>query len=174
MPDDDQILAAFGFPDGFRAAEFLTAVQRLSVEGHIDLRDAVFLGKDAEGRTYVRETRDLQPAETALGTGLWSGLFGLLLGGPVGLLVGGAIGAGAGVATAAVVDIGVPDATIAEIREVVRPGTTTLVLLARHIDRGVVLTELRRFEGARYVWGTLSDEGIAAVQEALGEDPASG
>lgn len=168
----DDVLAALSFPDAFRATEFLTAATRLQAEGHLLLKDAVFLGKDADGRTYVKETTDLEVGGSALGGGLWAGLFGLILGGPVGLLVGGAIGAGAGAVTAAVVDIGVPDATIAQIKEVVQPGTTTLILLANHIDRDAVLAELVRFEGARYVWGTLDPDAIVAVQQALGEAPA--
>ncbi len=168
MPDD-QVLAAISFPDAFRATEFATALAGLQAAGHVRLRDVVFLGKDADGHTYVKETTDLEVGQTALGGALWSGLFGLLLGGPVGLLVGGAIGAGAGALTAGLADLGVSDATIAQLRETVQPGTTTVVILASHIDREQVLAELRRFEGARYVWGTLAPEGITAVQEALGQ-----
>lgn len=170
----DDTLAAFSFPDEYRATEFVTAAQRLANEGHLVVSDAVFVVKDAEGHTYVRETADLAPADTALGAGLWSGLFGLILGGPVGLLVGGAIGAGAGALTAAAVDLGVSDATIAQLREAVQPGTTTVVLLVSHVDQDAVLAELRRFEGARYVWGDLPAAGIAAVQAALGEHNPDG
>lgn len=171
---DDTDLAAFSFPDGFRATEFMTAAQRLQANGHLLVRDAVFLVKDANGKTYVRETRDLAPAPTAVGAGMWSGLFGLILGGPVGLLVGGAIGAGAGALTASLVDLGVSDETVAQIREHVQPGTTTLVLLLSHVDRDEVLAELRRFEGAQYVWGDLSLDRVAEVQRALtGDAPAT-
>ena len=88
----------------------------------------MFVVKDDDGqdlrharrRTSNRARRRSAPA-------LWSGLFGLLLGGPVGMLVAGGIGAGAGAVTAKVVDIGVTDDFVAQLREMVRPG---------HDDRG--------------------------------------
>lgn len=164
-----QTFAALSFPDGFRATEFATALARLESEGKILVRDAVFLVKDAEGKTYVRETTDLQVGSTAFGGALWSGLFGLLLGGPVGLLVGGAVGAGAGALTAKAIDLGVPDETIEQLKEVLTPGTTTVAVLASHIDRDAVIAELERFDGARYVWGTLDPDAVDEVQRALGE-----
>jgi uncharacterized membrane protein len=166
-------LAAFSFSDELRAAEFMTAMTRLARDHQLVLRDAVFVVKDANDKVYVRETRDLQPGPTALGAGLWSGLFGLLLGGPVGLLVGGAIGAGAGAVTAKLVDVGVSDEFVDQLREMVQPGTTTLALLCDEIDSDAVLRELARFEGARYVTGNLSLEGIRHVREALGDPTAT-
>lgn len=165
-----ETLVALSFPDAFRASEFLTAAQRLVANDQLSLHDAVFLTKDPEGKTYVQETVDLQTGQTALGAGMWSSLFGLILGGPVGLLIGGAVGAGAGVLAARVVDLGVNDETVEQIRAVVKPGTTTLVLLCSHIDREAALAELRRFEGAEYVWGNLSLDRLAALNTALEAD----
>jgi uncharacterized membrane protein len=170
----DEVLVALSFPDAFRASEFLTAAQRLVANGQLTLHDAVFLTKEDDGRTYVQETVDLDTGRSALGAGLWTSLFGLILGGPVGLLVGGAVGAGAGALTAKLVDLGVTDETVDRIREVVRPGTTTLVLLASHVDRDAALAELRRFEGAEYVWGNLSLDRLADVNRALSPDADEG
>ena len=116
-------LVAISFGDELRAVEFMTAMTRLARDGRLSLRDAVFVIKDENGKTHVRETRDLQPGSTALGAGLWAGLFGLLLGGPVGMLVAGGIGAGAGAITAKVVDVGVSDVFVDQLREMVQPGT---------------------------------------------------
>ena len=127
-------LAAISFDDELKAAEFMTAMTRLARDGRLTLHDAVFVIKAADGKTYVRETKDLQPGRTALGAGLWSGLFGLLLGGPVGMLVAGGIGAGAGAITAKIVDVGVTDDFVEQLREMVKPGTTTVALLAENID----------------------------------------
>lgn len=164
-------LVAISFADELRAVEFMTAMTRLARDGRLSLRDAVFVVKDENGKTHVRETRDLQPGSTALGAGLWAGLFGLLLGGPVGLLVAGGIGAGAGAITAKVVDVGVSDVFVDQLRDMVQPGTTTVALLGEEIDADAVLTELERFEGARYVAGNLPLDGIKRVRDALG-DPA--
>lgn len=171
-PAPVQRLAAISFGDDLRAVEFMTAVTRLARDDRLSLHDAVFVVKTADGRTHVRETKDLQPAKTAIGAGLWSGLFGLLLGGPVGMLVAGGIGAGAGAVTAKVVDIGVTDDFVAQLREMVQPGTTTVAILADHVDTEAVLAELQRFEGGRYVAGNLPLTGIQAVRDALG-DPAA-
>jgi len=165
-------LVAFSFPDELRASEFLTAMTRLAREKQLRIHDAVFVVKTDDDKTYVRETTDLQVGQTALGTGMWSGLFGLLLGGPVGMLVAGGIGAGAGALTAKLVDVGVTDDFVAQLRELVQPGTTTLALLADVLDEEALTNELQRFEGARYVAGNLSLDGIARVREAIG-DPAA-
>ena len=63
---------------------------------------------------------------------LWTGLFGLLLGGPVGWIAGAAIGAGAGAVTAKVVDLGISDEWVAWFREAVQPGTATVVRTVSH------------------------------------------
>jgi uncharacterized membrane protein len=165
-------LAAISFDDDLRAVEFMTAATRLARDGRLALHDAVFVVKNDEGKTYVRETKDLQPSSTAIGAALWSGLFGLLLGGPVGMLVAGGIGAGAGAVTAKVVDIGVTDDFVDQLREMVAPGTTTVAVLADEVDVEAVLAELHRFEGARYVAGNLPLGAIQAVRDALG-DPAA-
>jgi uncharacterized membrane protein len=168
-------LAAISFDDDLRAVEFMTAITRLARDGKLALHDAVFVVKDASGKTHIRETKDLQPAPTALTAGLWSALFGLLLGGPVGMLIAGGVGAGAGAVTAKLVDVGVTDEFVAQLREMVRPGTTTVAVLAEAVDTDAVLTELHRFEGARYVAGNLPLAGIQAVREALGDSaPSSG
>jgi len=171
-PAPVQRLAAISFADDLKAAEFMTAVTRLARDGKLAVHDAVFVVKSPDGKTYVRETKDLQPGRTAIGAGLWSGLFGLLLGGPVGMLVAGGIGAGAGAVTAKVVDIGVTDDFVAQLREMVQPATTTVAVLADHVDTEAVLAELQRFEGGRYVAGNLPIAGIQAVRDALG-DPAA-
>jgi uncharacterized membrane protein len=166
-------LAAISFSDDLRAVEFMTAVTRLARDGKLALHDAVFVVKDRDGKTHIRETTDLQPGSTALTTGLWSGLFGLLLGGPVGMLIAGGIGAGAGAVTAKLVDVGVTDDFVAQLREMVQPGTTTVAVLAEDVHVDAVLTELQRFEGARYVAGNLPLAGIEAVRTALGDTTAT-
>jgi uncharacterized membrane protein len=171
--DSPRHLAAISFDDDLKAVEFMTAMTRLARDGRLKLHDAVFVVKNAEGKTYVRETKDLQPSHTAIGAGLWSGLFGLLLGGPVGMLVAGGIGAGAGAVTAKVVDIGMTDEFVAQLREMVQPGTTTVALLVDSVDSDAVLTELQRFEGGRYVTGNLPLDAIQAVRDALGDRSAT-
>lgn len=169
--DDDrpQLLVGVSFADAFRAQEFLTAATRLAANGKLRLEDAVVVMKDAEGRTVVKETKDPQPARTALSGAVWAGLFGLMLGGPVGWLVGGAIGAGAGAVTARVVDLGIPDEWVTWFRDAVQPGTVTVALLVTDLNRDALVEEAGRFAGATLVYANLEPNAVDRIKAALGD-----
>lgn len=164
---EDQFLLGISFDDGFRAQEFLTALTRLGSHGSIRLRDAVLLAKDDTGGVRVRETIDPQPGRSAISGALWSGLLGLLVGGPVGWIAGIAVGGGVGAVTAKVVDLGVPDEWVDWFRIAVRESTTTVVVLAEDVDLGALQDEVRRFAGAELVHSTLPAHVIDELQAAL-------
>lgn len=168
-----QTLVGISFDDTFRAQEFLTAAMGLGARGHLVLRDAVTVVKDGDGKVVVHETVDPQPGRSALSGGLWAGLFGLLLGGPVGWLAGATLGAGAGAATARIVDLGVSDAWVAWFRDAVQPGTATLVLLVTGLDHGALIEEAARFTGAELVYANLDPETIDRIKQALGDTSTS-
>jgi uncharacterized membrane protein len=165
----DQTLIGLSFSDKFRAQEFLTAVSRLGSLGSLRLKDAVIVSKDDDGDVRVRETMDPQPGRSALSGAMWSGLLGLLVGGPVGWVAGLGIGAGLGAVTAKIVDVGVPDEWVDWFRSAVRSGTTTVVLLAEDLDVSALERELTRFDGAELVHATLPAATIVALKEALGD-----
>ncbi len=162
-----QTLVGISFPDVFRAQEFLTAVTRLKANGSLVLEDAVVVVKDDEGKTVVRETIDPQPGRSALSGGMWTGLFGLLLGGPVGWAAGAAIGAGAGALTAKIVDLGISDEWVDWFREAVKPGTATVAVLASEIVEDHLVTEVKRFAGSELVYANFDAEMIQRLQDAL-------
>jgi uncharacterized membrane protein len=166
---DQQTLVGISFADEFRAREFLTAATRLAANGRLKLRDAVFVAKDQNGKTMVRETIDPQPGRSALSGAVWAGLFGLILGGPVGWVAGAAIGAGTGAVAAKVIDHGVSDEWVGWFRQAVEAGTTTLVLLVTDLDRGALITELERFSGAHLVYANVDPAWEARMRTALGE-----
>ncbi|MET0577227.1 MAG: DUF1269 domain-containing protein [Ilumatobacteraceae bacterium] len=176
----DDTLVGIEFPDVFRAQEFLTAATRLAAHHDIELRDAVMVVSNAEGRVIVRETRDLQPATTAASGAIWAGLFGLILGGPVGWIAGTAVGAAGGAIAAKVVDHGIPDDWVAWFRQAVRPGASIVAVLVGDARRDAVFEELKRFEGAHLVYANVPPEWQARIRDALGEpalappDPATG
>jgi uncharacterized membrane protein len=165
--DTDQVLIGLSFADAYRAQEFLTAMTRLASVGALRLRDAVFVSKDDEGEVKVRETIDPQPARSAFSGAMWSGLLGLLIGGPVGWVAGLGIGAGVGAITAKVVDIGVPDEWVDWFRAAVHEGTTTVVILAEDVDLSALEAEVRRFSGADLVHSTLPAYAIQQLRDAL-------
>jgi uncharacterized membrane protein len=141
--------------------------------GRLRLRDAVLVVKDEEGRTRVRETVDPQPGRSALSGAMWTGLLGLILGGPVGWLAGLGVGAGAGAVSAKVIDLGVPDEWVDWFREAVQPHTSTVVILAHRIDERALLAEVERFAGGRLVYANLAPDTVRRLEEALGETSTS-
>ena len=162
-----QTLVGISFPDLFRAQEFLTALQRLASNDALVLEDAVVVMKDEGGKTVVRETIDPQPGRSAVSGGVWTGLFGLILGGPVGWAAGAAIGAGAGALTAKLVDLGISDEWVDWFRQAVRPGTATVAMLASEIVEDQLVAEVERFAGAELVYANFDDEMLRRITDAL-------
>lgn len=179
--DAFETLVGISFADLYRAQEFLTAAIRLGATKRLVLKDAVIVVKNDRGNTVVRETIDPQPARSAVSGAVWTGLLGLLLGGPVGWLAGTAVGAGAGAVTAKLVDYGIPDEWVDWFRDAVEPGTATLALLVDEVDRNALVAEVERFQGAHLVYANLDDVTLDRIRRALGEvvlgglivDPAS-
>lgn len=161
----EQQLAVFAFDSALKAQEFFTAALRLNQEGSLLVRDAVFVSKDEDGKARVTETTDPSPGRAALSSGVWGLLFGAILAVPV---AGLAIGAGTGALMAKLIDTGVPDDFVQQLRETVQPSTTAVALLVSHVNQEAVNAELARFAGAKLISGTLGDDAIARVNEALG------
>lgn len=169
-PDDTPLtLVGIQFSDAFRAQEFLTAATRLAATGKLVLKDAVFVAAHADGRTVVRETVDPTPGRSALGGAMWTGLFGLLLGGPIGWIGGMAVGAGTGAVTAKVVDLGIPDEWVHWFRQAVHPESVILALLVTDLDENALVAEAERFAGAHLVYTNLDPIGLRRLEEALGQ-----
>jgi len=160
--------ALFGisFEDVFRAEEYLVVLQGLASHGHLTLRDAVVVIKDENDVVRVRETTDLQPRAAAVTGALWTGLLGLLIGGPVGWLAGIGVGAGAGALAAKVIDTGIPDDWVDWFKLAVTSNTVTVIALATDVDLDALNGEVHRFAGAKLVHTTLrpgASEELAAA-----------
>jgi uncharacterized membrane protein len=166
-PGTPQTLVGISFESPFRAQEFIVAASGLAAAGRLKLKDAVTVVKDDSGKTVVHETIDPTPVRSALSGAMWAGLFGLILGGPVGWIAGLAVGAGAGVVTAKVVDLGVPDEWVAWFRAAVQPGTATIALLVEDLDRNALVAEAARFTGAELIYANLDDATIGRVRDAF-------
>lgn len=166
-PPENSRLLVISFDDPLRAQEFLIAVARLQQNDEIQLHDAVVIRRDADGTSHVRETTDVSPGQASIGAGVWGLLLGTLFGGPIGGLVVGAASAGGGALYAKLVDTGVKDATVAELRQAVPPGRTALALLVSHISVADLQRELARFPNAQLVETDLPPAAVSAVQQAL-------
>lgn len=174
MAEGTQKIIVIGFDEPLKANEFLLAVARLQRHEQIRLHDAVFIERDASGRSVVRETQDLTPQRGALGGGMWGLLIGTLLGGPIGGLIGGAASAGGGALLGKLIDTGIKDGKIKELREAVPPGSTALALLVSHLSLGDLQRELARFPGATLVESDLPEAAVTAVRIALGDEQEPG
>jgi len=162
-------LLVISFDDPLKAQEFLLAAARLQRAGDLQLHDAVVVRRDVDGTSHVTETTDVTPSRGALGGGVWGLLLGTLFGGPIGGLVVGAASAGGGALFAKLVDTGIKDATVEQLRTHVPPGRTALALLVSHLSVADLQRELARFPGTNLVETDLAPAAVAAVQEALAE-----
>ena len=131
---DSPVLVGVAFEQALMAQEFLLAMSRLRANESLKLKDAVIVTKAPDGGVKVTETIDPTPGRSALSGAMWTGLLGLIVGGPVGWLAGIGIGAGAGAVTAKVVDLGIPDEWVDWFKQAVRPGTSAVIILAEEVD----------------------------------------
>jgi len=161
-------LLVIAFDSPLKSREAFLAFQRLQTEQGILLHDAVFLDKDAAGRSNVTETVDVKPADSAARSGLWGALIGTLIAGPVGTVVGGAVSAGIGALSAKLIDIGIPDGTIKELEGALSPGASALALLVSHVKDEALERELARFAGARLIQSSLTPDVVQRLRSALG------
>jgi uncharacterized membrane protein len=164
---DPRKLLVLAFESSLQAMEAYLAVSRLMGQGSVLVQDAVFITKRQDGKVRVTETLDVTPGEAAVRGSLWGALLGVLVAGPIGMLAGAAINAGGYALIAKLVDIGVSDAKVKEIGDSLAPGSTALALLVSHVDDDALVTEMKRFAGAKLVEATVSAETIAELRTAL-------
>lgn len=164
---DAQVIIGVSFDDLLKAQEYLLAMGRMRQSGVLELQDAVTVTKSDDGKVNVTETIDPTPGAAAISGGMWLGLLGLVVGGPIGWAAGIGIGAGAGAAAAKVIDLGVPDEWVDWFKEVVEPGTSTVIILARHIQVHSLAEEAKRFQGAELLYTTLPDDAIDELSAAF-------
>ena len=170
-PDPDAaVIIGVAFGTRTRAQEYLLAMTGLRDAGSLELKDAVIVSKTDEGKVSVVETIDPTPGRAAVSGAMWTGLLGLVIGGPIGWVAGLGVGAGVGAVTAKVIDIGLPDEWVSWFKQVVEEGTTAVVILAEHIHVRELAAEAARFEGAELLYTSLPPGSVAQLSEAFGSD----
>ena len=147
LDPDAPVIIGVAFDTATRAQEYLLAMAGLRNAGKLDLKDAVVVGKNDDGKVSVTETLDPTPGRAAASGAMWTGLLGLIVGGPIGWLAGLGVGAGIGAVTAKVVDIGIPDEWVGWFKQAVAEGTTAVVILAEHVHVRELAAEAKRFRG---------------------------
>lgn len=154
------------FSDEDRGREFVDAAGRLAKRTPLKLQDAAMVVRGDDGSAKVVETRDLSPGEGALEGGVLGLLLGLVLAGPLGGAIGGALGAGSGAVVARLVDTGLDDAFLDELREAVPRGSVAVALLGSGFDSDAFRAEVRRFDAA-LLRTNLTGEALDALQAAV-------
>lgn len=166
---DAQVIIGVSFDNVMKAQEYLLAMGRLRQSGTLELHDAVTVTKDDEDGVKVTETIDPTPGKAAISGGMWIGLLGLVVAGPIGWVAGIGIGAGAGAAAAKVIDLGIPDEWVDWFKQTVEPGTSTVVILARHVHVRALAIEAERFQGAELLYTSLPSDAIDQLDGAFSE-----
>lgn len=161
------VIIGVSFDNPLKAQEYLLAMSRLRQDGVLQLKDAVTVTKQDDGKVAVAETIDPTPGRAALSGGMWLGLLGLFVGGPVGWIAGIGIGAGAGAVAAKVVDLGIPDEWVDWFKDAVEPGTSTVVVLADHVQVHALAEEARRFRGAELLYTSMSPSAMDQLDAAF-------
>lgn len=164
----DADLWVFAFDSSLRAQEALLASMRMVARDQLQVEDAAIVTR-VRGRVRVTQTKDMNPAQGAVG-GAWLGILAGLFLGPGGPLIGGALGAAAGGLFAKLRDIGIDDDEMKRMGEELDDGEAALFLLVEDCHRMRALHEVSRFPG-RVLASTADPELVEQVRERLATDP---
>ena len=160
----DYEMMVIAFEDEYKADEVLNTLKQLDVEAIVDLKSAAVVVREADGRIRIRETRDFDAKQGAMGGALAGGVLGLLGGG---LLRGAILGAAGGALAGKAIDLGINDEYLRSIGESLGSGTSALVALVAFQRVDKAMEELDRFEGGTILRHTLSDEVYQQLSDAV-------
>ncbi len=155
-------LVVIGYDNELKAEEVRLALLKMQKEYLIDLRDAVVVVRDAQGKVKLRQMYNLTAAG-AISGGFWGGLMGLLFLNP---LFGMAIGAAAGAVSGTLRDVGIDDNFMKELAQALKPGTAALCVLVHQMTPDKVIEEIKKF-GGTVIKTNLCHENETKLQEAL-------
>ena len=156
----------FNSPDGADvAARTLAGLAKSEL---ISVHDAAVVSwPEGRKKPKLRQLHNLA-GSGALSGAFWGMLFGLIFLVP---LLGAAVGAAAGAIGGSLVDVGIDDKLIQQIREQIAPGTSALFVLSSDavIDR--VREAFAGQEKPELIFTNLSNEQEDALREVFAEEP---
>ena len=162
MSEHEMMVVAF--EDESMAEQVLEALKGLQGEHLIDLQSAAVIVRQADGKVRIRETRDFDVKQGAIGGAVAGGLLGLLRGN---LLKGAILGAAGGAAAGKVIDLGLEDSFLEDVADSLGTGTSAVVALVDFRQVDAAMEELEAFEGGRILHHTLSAEVYQKLSEAV-------
>jgi uncharacterized membrane protein len=155
-------LVVVTYDEPFKAEEVHLKLIKMQKSHLIDLEDAAFAVKDANGKLKLHQTYNLTAAGAIRG-GFWGTLVGLIFLNP---LVGMAVGAAAGAVTGALSDVGINDRFMKDLAANMKPNSSTLFVLVHSMTPDKVLDELAG-TGGKVLQSSLSHEDEGKLQAAL-------
>jgi uncharacterized membrane protein len=161
-PSYEMVVVAF--EDEQKAGEVLGTLKQLDVEATVDLKSAAVVKRDAEGKVRVKETKDFDAKQGAIGGAVAGGLLGLLTGK---LIVGALVGAAGGAAAGHGIDMGLNDEYLRSVGVSLGSGTSAIVALVSFERVEKAMEELDKFEGGTILRHTLSEEVYQQLSDAV-------
>lgn len=163
-------LIAVAYPDINRAEQVLDTLGQMRSAQLIDLEDACYVTKDANGQIKLHQSVNLPgmgAKSGALWGGLWGFLFGLLVLQPLaGMAIGAGIGAGSGALAGKLSDYGIDDNFMKKLSASLTPNSSAIFLLVRRVTADKVVPEVSRY-GGTIIQSSLSKDAEARLQAAL-------
>ncbi|HEX3807025.1 MAG TPA: DUF1269 domain-containing protein [Gaiellaceae bacterium] len=155
-------LIVIGYPDEETAKKVLDKAVALQKDYLIDLEEAAVVVRDPKGKLHVTTTDHLTEAG-ALGGIFWGALIGLIFLAP---LFGAALGGLYGAVFGKLGDLGLKESFKRQVGELLQPGTSAIMFVARKMTPDKVLEELAPY-GGTVLRSSLDHEAEEHLQEAL-------
>jgi uncharacterized membrane protein len=168
-------LVAISYPDASRAEQVLATLSQLQSAYLIDLEDAVYVTKDADGKVQLHQP--MNPTGTAAAGGaVMGGIFGFVLGlfvlMPIaGAAVGAGIGAGAGALAGHFADYGIDDSFVKQLEANLQPNSSAILVLVSRVNPDKVVPEISKY-GGTVLQTSLTTENDAKLRAALAQGAA--
>jgi uncharacterized membrane protein len=162
MSDHEMTVVAFDSEgEAERVLETLKGLEALHA---VDLKSGAIVIRQADGRVKIKETKDFDVKQGAIGGAIAGGLMGLLRGK---MLAGAILGAAGGAAAGKVVDLGLEDSFLEEVADSLGPGSSAVVALVHFQQVDKAMEELDKFAGGKILRHTLSADVYQKLSEAV-------
>jgi uncharacterized membrane protein len=158
-------LTVWKFDSAGGAQNALAQLERMQKEELIQINDGAYVTWPEGKKRPKTEQLHNMTGVGALGGSFWGLLFGLIFFVP---LLGMAVGAAMGALSGSMVDVGIDDSFIREVRSQVTPGTSALFVMTSNAVMDKVIEEFRN-SGATLVSTNLSHEQEEKLREAFAD-----
>jgi uncharacterized membrane protein len=164
MSEHKYEMMVVAFENEDEAERVLDTLKRLDRKDIVDLKSAAVIVRPGSGKAKIKETKDFDAKQGAIGGALAGGVLGLLKGR---WLKGAILGAAGGAVAGKVVDLGVEDDFLKEVGEGLGPGSSAIVALVDFERIDAAMEELDKFEGGRILRHRLSGEVYRKLSDAV-------